>query len=66
MQMLSATVYASVVFFITGQPLIIETYLRTVVIYVLLTITADGFGILLGTLVNPIVREVGVFGGWRL
>lgn len=56
-QMLYATIYASTVFFITEQPQNTETYLQVVTIYILLTICADGFGILLGTLVNPIVKE---------
>jgi Na+/H+-dicarboxylate symporter len=53
--MLYATVYATVVFFITEQPPKAETYFKTVIIYILVTVVADGFGIFLGTLVNPIV-----------
>jgi hypothetical protein len=50
-----AVVYSTVVYFITEQPPEPRTFLKTVAIYVLVTIVADSFGILLGTLVNPIV-----------
>lgn len=45
----------SVGYFITEQPPEPGRYLKVVIIYILVTIVADGFGVLLGTLVNPIV-----------
>lgn len=56
--MLSAIVYATIVYFITEQPPEPGRYFRVMTIYVLVTVTADGFGILLGTLVNPIVSKI--------
>lgn len=53
--MLSAIVYATIVYFITEQPPEPGRYFKVMMIYVLVTFTADGFGILLGTLVNPVV-----------
>lgn len=51
-----AAVYATIVYFITEQPPEQGRYLKFVLVYILVTLVADGFGILLGTLVNPIVR----------
>lgn len=51
---LFALVYATVVYFITEQPPDPGRYLKVMLVYVLVTITADGFGIFLGTLVNPV------------
>lgn len=56
-QTLFAVVYATVVYFITEQPPEPGRYFKVMMIYVLVTIVADGFGILLGTLVNPIVSH---------
>ena len=50
-----AAVYATIGYFITEQPPEQGRYLKFVLVYVLATISADGFGILLGTLVNPVV-----------
>jgi len=54
-QTLFALVYATVVYFITEQPPEPGRFLKVVLVYVLLTVVADGFGILVGTIVNPIV-----------
>lgn len=56
MQALFATVYTTIVYFLTEQPPETSRYLKTVLVYVLCTVAADGFGILLGTLVNPVVN----------
>lgn len=54
-QALFATVYVTVVYFITQQPPDTLTYLKVVLIYILVTIVADGVGVLMGTLLNPVV-----------
>ncbi|CAG9798107.1 unnamed protein product [Chironomus riparius] len=51
---LFALVYATVVYFLTEQPPEPGRYLKVMLVYILCTITADGFGIMLGTLVNPV------------
>jgi ATP-binding cassette subfamily G (WHITE) protein 1 len=56
-QTLFALVYATVVYFLTEQPPEPGRYLKVMLVYVLVVIAADGFGILLGTLVNPVVRN---------
>lgn len=56
--MLFAIVYATIVYFITEQPPEPSRYFKVMMVYVLVTFAADSFGILLGTLVNPIVSFV--------
>lgn len=41
----------------TEQPAETGQYFKVMLVYILVTIAADGFGILLGTLVNPIVSD---------
>ena len=53
--MLFASVYASIVYFITEQPPEPERFLKFVLVFMLLACVADGFGTFLGTVVNPIV-----------
>lgn len=57
LQTLFAAAYATVVYFITEQPPEPGRYFKVITVYILVTIAADGLGILLGTLVNPIVRK---------
>lgn len=59
--MLLAAAYATVVYFITEQPPEPDRYFKVIGVYILVTISADGLGILLGTLVNPIVRKSKIF-----
>jgi ATP-binding cassette subfamily G (WHITE) protein 1 len=54
-QTLFALVYTTVVYFLTEQPPEPSRYLKVILVYVLVVLAADGFGILLGTLVNPVV-----------
>lgn len=56
-QTLFAVVYTTFVYFITDQPPEPGRFIKVVLIFVLITIAADGFGIMLGTLVNPIVSK---------
>lgn len=49
-------------YFLTEQPPESGRYLKTILVYVLCTVAADGFGIMLGTLVNPVVIKIaGIF-----
>ena len=58
LQTLFALVYATVVYFLTEQPPETGRYLKVMLVYILCTVTADGFGIMLGTLVNPVVSSL--------
>lgn len=49
--------YVTVVYFITEQPTDSTTYFKVVLIYILLTIVADGIGVTMGTLLNPVVSQ---------
>ena len=53
--MLFASVYASIAYFITEQPPEPERFLKFILVFICVSIVADGFGIFLGTIVNPIV-----------
>lgn len=39
----------------TDQPLEMGRYTRFTLVYILVTIVADGFGLLLGAIANPVV-----------
>lgn len=52
--MFSAT-YTSIIYFLTDQPFELDRYVKFVLVAVVITITADGLGILVGTLLNPVV-----------
>ncbi|XP_055712989.1 ATP-binding cassette sub-family G member 1 [Phlebotomus papatasi] len=49
-----AILYSVIAFLITQQPLETIRLFKFVLIYAITTITADGFGIFLGTVVNPV------------
>uniref|UniRef100_A0A1B0CMJ5 ABC transporter domain-containing protein n=1 Tax=Lutzomyia longipalpis TaxID=7200 RepID=A0A1B0CMJ5_LUTLO len=49
-----AVLYSVIAFLITQQPLETMRLFKFVLIYAITTITADGFGIFLGTVVNPV------------
>lgn len=52
-----AILYSVIAFLITQQPLETIRLFKFVLIYAITTITADGFGIFLGTVVNPVVSK---------
>lgn len=54
-QIVFSTVYATIVFLLTEQPLEIDRFARFTFVYILVTIAADAFGLLLGAIANPIV-----------
>lgn len=58
--MLFATVYSSIIFYLTDQPWELNRYLRFTLVYILLTIVADGLGLLLGAIANPVVSSTAV------
>lgn len=51
---LFSTVYSTIIFFMTDQPLEVNRYARFTLVYILLTIVADGFGLFLGAVTNPV------------
>lgn len=53
-QMLFAVVYCSISYFLSSQPLDWNRFLMFLTVAVLTTLTAEGVGLLLGTMVNPI------------
>lgn len=53
--MLFATVYSSIIFYLTDQPWELDRYIRFTLVYILVTIVADGLGLLLGAIANPVV-----------
>lgn len=55
-QIIFATIYSTIIYFLTDQPMELNRYSRFTLAYILLTIVADGLGLLLGAIANPIVR----------
>lgn len=53
--MLFATVYSTIIFYLTDQPWEPNRYVRFTLVYILITIVADGLGLLLGAIANPVV-----------
>ncbi|XP_031623711.1 ATP-binding cassette sub-family G member 1 [Contarinia nasturtii] len=49
-----ATIYSTIIFYLTDQPWELNRYTRFTLVYVLLTIVADALGLLLGAIANPI------------
>lgn len=52
--MLFATVYSTIIFYLTDQPWEPNRYIRFTLVYILITIVADGLGLLLGAIANPV------------
>lgn len=50
-----ATIYSTIIFCLTDQPWELNRYTRFTLVYVLVTIVADGLGLLLGAIANPVV-----------
>lgn len=57
MQIVFSSIYATIIFFLTDQPLEFNRFARFTFVYVLVTIAADAFGLLLGAIANPIVSK---------
>lgn len=55
LQIVFSTVYATIIFLLTDQPMELNRFSRFTFVYILLTIVADAFGLLLGAIANPIV-----------
>lgn len=55
LQILFATIYSTIIFIMTDQPWEWNRYTRFTLVYVLVTIVADGLGLLLGAIANPVV-----------
>lgn len=55
LQVLFATIYSAITYFMTEQPPELERFLKFALIYILTAVMADAFGTLLGTLINPVV-----------
>ncbi|CRK94326.1 CLUMA_CG007841, isoform A [Clunio marinus] len=54
LHVLNTSIYICAVYFLTEQPPDSTTFFKVLFVYILVTIAADGFGILLGTLNNPV------------
>lgn len=54
-QIVFSIVYSTIVFLLTDQPLEMHRYTRFTIVYILLTLAADGFGLCLGACANPVV-----------
>lgn len=52
-----ASIYATIIFVMTDQPWELNRYTRFTLVYVLVTIVADGLGLLLGAIANPVVSS---------
>ncbi|CAD7079005.1 unnamed protein product [Hermetia illucens] len=46
--------FATILYLMTSQPLEVDRFMKYVLTFITLTIAADGFGIFLGTMANPI------------
>lgn len=55
LQTIFSTIFATIIFFMTEQPIEIERYLKFTLVYILTTILADGIGLTLGSLLDPVV-----------
>lgn len=55
LQVLFATVYSAITYFMTDQPPELERFLKFVLVYILTAVMADAFGTFLGTLITPVV-----------
>ncbi|XP_057322848.1 ATP-binding cassette subfamily G member 4-like [Microplitis mediator] len=53
-QMIFAVVYSSVSYFMSSQPLDLSRFLMFLIVTILTTVIAESFGLLIGTMVNPI------------
>lgn len=53
-----ATIYSTIIFVMTDQPWEWNRYTRFTLVYVLVTIVADGLGLLLGAIANPVVSII--------
>ncbi|KAL5278836.1 hypothetical protein ACFFRR_003454 [Megaselia abdita] len=51
---LFSTTYALIIYFMTDQPFEVERFMKTVLVLIATTLAADGFGIILGGILNPI------------
>lgn len=65
-QVLFATVFSAITYFMTEQPMEWNRFLKVVVVYILTAVMADSFGTFLGTLITPVVstRLDNVVCGW--
>ena len=57
-QILFASIYSTIIFCLTDQPWELNRYTRFTLAYVLVTIVADGLGLLLGAIANPVVSII--------
>lgn len=57
-QIIFATVYSTIIFLLTDQPMELNRYTRFTLVYILLTIIADGLGLCLGAIANPVVSNI--------
>lgn len=55
--MVFSTIFSTIIFFLTDQPLDFNRYARFTFVYILVTMIADAFGLLLGAVANPIVSR---------
>lgn len=55
LQIISSSIYITITYLMTDQPLEFERYVKMILTGMMVTICADGLGIFLGTILNPVV-----------
>lgn len=58
LQIIFSTLFATIVFLMTSQAMEIDRYLKFTLVYILTTIVADGFGLTVGAMFDPIVSRL--------
>lgn len=55
LQILFSSVYSTITYLMTEQPMELDRFLKFVLVYMLTAVMADAFGTFLGTLITPVV-----------
>lgn len=57
LQILFSSVYSTITYLMTEQPMELDRFLKFVLVYMLTAVMADAFGTFLGTLITPVVSS---------